>query len=248
MADLLKIIETAEVFVEMETVKDTLYRLYERSKERADMLVAIIEENLKRSVTSEGTFLPIQAVCNKIIDYRGVWKGNCKVNDFSKKIKEACLGIYHEDNQIVTALANNISQGIDTLLDSEPGKELLMKSCFVFIENGKFMRLDLYIWGRKLLDEQVQKMISDVLSCVIYKSELDCKQMNFSTYLTHYMPLIKEAYPEDEEKVQLLLQEACSLYQTKASVLAKQHLNSAFFDDLNENRKTTEMFFEKVGC
>lgn len=198
---------------EMEQViKEQLETLMQLADKNADLAAANIEARLKDGKINDSLEVPITKVLEKSREARAVTTESN--SDIIKKISDSIGKFFTPGKQeILDGIAGILGTAFDALMGAGEGMELKQDLYVVAVEYPAVVRLDFSVWVRNTRASGIRNKCKSAISAVAYKSAVDIRKLDFSTFVTIYSSLLSKCFGGDLKNVDELLDAAENIYK-----------------------------------
>ena len=193
-------------------VKEQLETLIKLADNNTAIAKARIEGSLIDGKINDDLFVPISKVIEMHTEARAVTtEGNAEI---IPKISESISKFFNPGKQeILDGISGILNSAFDALMGSGEGMEMKQDLYVVAVEYPAVIRLDFAIWVLNTKAEAIRKKCKSALSVVAYKSAVDIRKLDFSTFVALYSSLLSKCFGTNLKQVDELLDTAQNIYK-----------------------------------
>lgn len=193
-------------------IREQLEILAEMADQHMALQLSEIKSSLESGKIRDDLYVPITKILEEYSDSRAIaTESNA---DIVGKIKGSISQFFHPGKEeILNGVSDLIGTAFDALMGSGEGMEFKKKLYVIAVEYPSVIRLDVHIWMRNTRATGIRAKCKSALAVTAVKSAVDIQQLDFSTFVAVYAPLLSRCYGSDLDNVNALLDAAENIYQ-----------------------------------
>lgn len=190
--------------------RELLTLLSEASEDKAKVMINDLKTYIRTAGSEENKTIPVSLILGDYQEIRVTTQESAA--DIAEKIKEAVKDIMA--GNILDGVIKILGDTLNTLLGSASASEMIRRNYFVCVEGLSMVRYDIFSWSRSITIESLKKSAERSLICLMTKSSIDVKKLDFNAFLNIYQSLIEKKEGITIEELLEDINNAKKLYKT----------------------------------
>ncbi|MFE1424751.1 hypothetical protein ACFW6C_04165 [Streptomyces fungicidicus] len=191
-------------------VKENLTLLMELAESKCHEWLASIEKDLASGKMGDDLYIPITRVVRRKTESRSTVAHD--VSNIASTTAQKLSALFGGETPILTTIGGLVEDAFREIMGAGVGKEQDVEVYSVIAEDQAIVRYDFAFWGRNIKTQSLLAYMETVSSCVVVRSAVDCKKLEFNEFLSVYGPVLSKAYPDVSQRKDKL-KEAQDIYE-----------------------------------